>query len=187
MSCPRRYFWCDEPSPLHDALRSAEASRRKGIDAANEIARSVGAKSAVILVDGQVCGFEFEEPPACEPPYFWRKGERGDLPNYYYAQKRTVAGRALRKKIDQRFFDRLEDAVLKAATGMWIMQLFSCYMVRSTCGWSDGRIFISVPNAANPCGDAFPETIPNYLTECREWEMQRWFDLGRAGTVEVTA
>lgn len=170
----RRYFWCDAPSPLHEVLQKAHADANESIAAIRSLARSFGAK-AFAGRDGFVSGFIFDgDPPSSV--YQWKKaGACGDGNVYYIPQKRSREGKELSRRMSMRWYEPAREAVVYAS-GMSVDVIVGRYFCRTSCGFKDDRIFLSVPVS----DQEFPD-IPNYLIECKEWEMKRWFDLGRAG------
>lgn len=177
MSTDCRYFWCDAPSPLHDVLASANAEREKAFADLDALAKSVGAK-CMAAKGGTVYGFVFASTPKNGDVHWKFMGRTNDDDEYYMPKKNSKAGKELAARVAKARFPDPRDSIV-AASGMNIMQFSGRYMNLTTAGWKDERIFLSVPFGGQ--GDKFPETIPAYLTECKEWEMKRWFDVGREG------
>lgn len=176
MSSTRRYFFCDAPSPLHSAKSESVTKRNAALKEADELAKSVGAENVLVRESGRISGFVFAAPPAVGKPYHWRPAGKTDQgEKYYVPSRRTKEGRQLAEKISKPWF-RSDVGAVVHASGMHIMQLSKFHMLETTAGWRDDRIFISVPNTGD--GDPFP-LVPDYLTECQEWEMMRWFAEGR--------
>lgn len=177
MSAPeRRYFWVDAPSPLHEAFDAANEKAAADVATINAFATSIGATSFA-GADGFVYGFIFATPPANCAPYFWRlAGKTGSGDKYYGPSQRTKEGKSLATRMSARWYAVVGHELVRAS-GMQRHVVSGRYMHQTTAGWKDGRIFVCVPGAGE--GDAFP-AIPGYMTECKEWEKSRWFDVGRA-------
>lgn len=175
MSNDRRYFWCDAPSPLHDVLADQNAKREEAFARLDALAKSVGAK-CMAAKGGIVYGFVFADTPKNGDVHWKCMGRTHDGDEYYLPKKNSKAGKELANVVAKERFPDPRDAIAHAS-GLHIMQFSGRYMNSTTAGWRDDRIFVSVPCGGQ--GDKFPETIPAYLTECKEWEMKRWFDVGR--------
>lgn len=173
----RRYFWCDGPSPLHKALSAAQEKQSAAVKSIKDLAKSLGARDSVGR-DGFVSGFVFDETP---PAASWKHaGTLDDGTKYYVPTKRSKEGRDLALRMSRRWYEPISDQLV-SASGMARDIVQGRYFCHSGAGFKDNRIFISVPAGdSGEGGDKFPK-IPAYMTECKEWEMQRWFDLGRAG------
>jgi hypothetical protein len=173
-----RYFWCDAPSPLHEEFKVAHAAQNEAVTRARELAKSFGAEAPAINMGGFLRGFVFAEPPPEVGPYYWhRAGKTSDTGGTYYVpRRRTKVGKQLDSSMLKRWFRPIGDCIV-ARAGLYIMRYGDGSMNYTTAGWRDGRIFIQIPSGGS--GDEFPK-IPAYLTECKQWEMDRWFDLGRA-------
>jgi hypothetical protein len=179
MENERRYFWCDPPSPLHSVLESAKEKRAAAIQSIRDLAKSLGGTGSFAdNRDGFVLGFVFAEPP--NPSAWKHAGTFDNGAKYYVPTKRSKEGRELAARMSRRWYSTISDELV-SASGMNRDVIQGHYFCHSGAGYKDDRIYIAVPSGdAGVGGDRFPK-IPNYMTECKEWEMQRWFDLGREG------
>jgi len=173
----RRYFWCDAPSPLHEELDAAQKRHTVAVASIEEMARRLGAEHFVSRGDGFVSGFVFKS----QPKSGWKlAGETKSGDVYYVPMRTSREGRELARRMSMRWYETIEQALVRAS-GMSRDVIQGRYFCHTGAGFKDGRIFISVPAGKAECGgDKFPK-IPKYMMECKEWEMQRWFDLGREG------
>lgn len=172
----RRYFWCDAPSPLHEAKENADSRDAAASEKAMKLAVEVGAETYACSQRGFL-GFIFAGgSPSDDHAMSWKKkGYVSTGEAYYMPQRNTKAGRLLFEKLGSIGLVSVANEVLRAAD-LLIMTFAEPYMHSSTAGWKDDRIFVSIPQGG--CGDPFPK-IPDYLTECEKWEMERWFSVGR--------
>lgn len=175
----KRYFWCDAPSPLHEAKGQAFARAEAKRKVAASLAERVGAESFASNRDDLIRGFVFSSgsPPEGGGIQWKKLGHTREGEAYWMPKRNTKTGRQLFAEIAAFRGVNVADEILRASD-LLIATFAEPYMYWSTAGWRDGRIFVSIPQGGS--GDPFP-AIPDYLTECEKWEVDRWFDLGRQG------
>ncbi len=106
----------------------------------------------------------------------WKYVSRDEKGNSSYLPKRnTKEGRELHKRMAAIRVPGTD--FILAGTGLEIMRFHERYMLRTSVGWIGDRIFVTIPCAGQ--GDDFP-TIPDYLTPCKRWEMEKYEDEYRA-------
>lgn len=177
---PRRYFWCDAPSPLHVAFDAAEAKYLALRAEVMELAKQIGAKDVASNSRIAVAGFIFAGQPP-EPAKWSKQGRTDEGSCYYLPKKNWKEGKELAAKIAA-FKPVNVPAAIVAAAGMSHSVWSGRHIGFTTAGLKDGRIYISLPVDVTRNADQNPAPeIPAYLTECAEWEMKRWFAIGRKG------
>lgn len=164
-----RYFYTDGPSPLHEARNALKAKQTAALKLVEELTADMGATAAV--GSDHIAGFVFVgRDDALQDPALRFAGRRDDKGNKIYVPKRTTAeGRALYARM-QAIRVPGNESILDG-TGLSVMRIQGRYMARSVAGWYGTRIFVLIP--AHGDGDDFPK-IPEYLTECERWEMEKF-------------
>lgn len=169
-----RYFWCDTPSPLHDAAQVAVDALNAAHAKAWELVKESGAK-AYAGSPGNIIGLVFAAAP--DPTRWKRVNTTNEGDDVYYPKKNTKEGRALQDRIRKINAPNVSETIA-LASGMDIMRFCGRYMLRTVAWIKDGRLFVEVPASGD--GDKFPKVHPS-LTECAKWERERWAELGRRG------
>lgn len=171
-----RYFWTDRPSPLHELLDAHLDALKEARRLASDLANEIGATNAV----GRSCieGFIFDKKPDDSWTY---AGSNNAGEKFYKPKRNSKAGRALSERMKAIKIPTSEQILRKA--DLYHMLFRGRYMCHSTIGWRDDRIYVVLPVADSMVGcdmdDAKPVVAPDYLTECKKWEMDRFFDEGR--------
>ena len=166
----RRYFYTDGPSPLHDARESFFVKRREQAEKIEELQKEVGAKAA-FHSHGRVVGFDFNKPPGKD----WKSC---GFSKGYMPKRNTATGKELYRRIQSLAY---ADILSVLPDKLRIMQLNGRYMSQTSIGWYGERIFVTIPSGGS--GDKFPR-IPDYLTECKRWEMEKYADERANGACE---
>lgn len=177
---PRRYFWCDAPSPLHVAFDAAEAKYLALRAELLALAEQIGATDVASNNRIAVAGFIFDGDPP-EPAKWTKQGRTDAGSSYYLPKKNWKGGKELAMKLAAFKPVDISEAVV-VASGLSYTVWSGRYMSYTVSGMKDDRIFISLPVDVTRNDDQNPAPeIPAYLTECAEWEMKRWFAIGREG------
>lgn len=172
----KRYFWCDAPSPLHEARERYLQERRAALERAEALAKSVGGVRAVFRYPHMV-GVAFMAAPNAA---HWKKQGCLDGVHWYAPMRVTKEMRQVGAGMSRVGAPKIESVV--EGHGLSRMRAGvedgRCYMYRTSVAWKDDRIFVVVPTGGEDADESELE-VPDFLTECRSWEMDRWFDEGR--------
>lgn len=173
MSAEFRYLWCDSPSPAHAALETWKELRASRFAEGEALAKRVSAETCAFR--HCVEGFFFSVPPeGWKVEGVTEKGEK-----YFAPVKKTKEGKALAKEMKAIIIPSQETLLHSLELHRMVFRK-SGRVSHSTIGWKDERIYIRIPVATgDDDGDKGAFSFPSYLTECKEWEMQRWFAEGR--------
>lgn len=168
-----RYYFADRPSPLHEALDQVRKERDECMKQARPLMESVGACN--MTARGSLFeGFTFAAAPPADK---WIPAGQDSAGHIVYRPRRnTKAGRDLAAAVKALRLPEYKRALKD--TKLEQMVCVGGYVYFSTIGFRDERIFVGIPESDEEGADA-PPPIPEYLVECKKWEMERFFDLGR--------
>lgn len=189
MSSPitKRYFWSDAPSPAHELIaaisehnNSAYAEAKASIDTLTKL------DTKPVYRGSQLAGFLAK---ADLLPSFIRKDGTCEGEPIYVPYGRTTHANSLRNTFRQAKNRMTSDGIVSSLGLAWmVVDTQTMRFFRSAGGWRDDRFWVQIPFGGEDqnSGKAGPD-IPGWLTEAREWEMKRWFDIGRAGVEALQA
>lgn len=175
-SVTMRYFFADDPSPITPMIERLKSARSEMYHSAKAVAAMFGAEPA--CTQDRMKGLLFKEKPPADK--YTLGGYFEDSSNAWYRPRGNSKGaREGRAAID---------AIRAAYTKNQILRDLSLYTIRfdvpryfeSSIGWKAGRVFVAVPFTTENCTgepdcDGPNLRIPDWLSECTGWEMDKWF------------
>lgn len=159
-----KYYFADAPSPLHVARDAYLAKRQSAVENARSFCNDVGATDVFHdTYSGHITGVAFTDEPGKD----WRQVSSGS----YMPKRNSSSGRVLAERVSALRIPQARDIL---PPELECSQINGRYMSRSWVGWVGERIFVTIPFGGE--GDPFPTEIPDYLKECKRWELEKYRD-----------
>lgn len=177
-----RLFWAKDPSPL-TAIRDARGAATDAMkDRAEAVAKDLGGKAACGR-DG-MHGVVFQSKPDLSRWTLISHTLDTDQP-VYKPKKNTKEGRKLASAIEsvRTEYTREHEEEALRQLGLYAWLTVDRTFIRTTLGWAGDRVYVLVPwiVGADERDDETIHTvkdnltIPDWLTECSEFEMREFF------------